>query len=240
MVGISVKASGFLADMLQLPDADLLAHVRAGDETAVRIVVQRNNRRLFRSARAVVGNDAEAEDVVQAAYVQAFTHLDAFRGDAQLSTWLTRIAINEAVGRVRRRRADVGLEEIEMTARPGYGEVLPFPTSLTTADPEAEFARSETRRLLEQAVDELPNDLRVIFVLRDVEGLSTEEAASHLGIKIATAKTRLHRARNMMRLAIEKQLSGSFSSIFPFDGARCAGMADRIVEQLKATGKQHR
>jgi RNA polymerase sigma-70 factor (ECF subfamily) len=129
----------------------------------------------------VVGNDAEAEDVVQAAYVQAFTHLDAFRGDAQLSTWLTRIVINEAVGRVRRRRADVGLEEIDMTARLGYGEVLPFPTSLTTADPEAEFARSETRRLLEHAVDELPNDLRVIFVLRDVEGLSTEEAASHLG-----------------------------------------------------------
>jgi len=234
MIGISVKASAPLTDLERLPDSDLVAHARAGDEMAVRILVQRHNRRLFRSARAVVGNDAEAEDVVQATYVQAFTRLDSFRGEAQLSTWLTRIALNEALGRIRRRRADVGLEEIDMTARPGCGEVLPFPTSLTVADPEAELARSDTRRLLEHAVDGLPHDFRMIFVLRDVEGLSTEEAASHLGIKIATAKTRLHRARTMMRLAIEKQLAGSFSSLFPFDGARCTGMADRVVMQLRA------
>lgn len=234
MVGILAKASSSLIDMTSRPDVDLIAHAQAGDEMAVRVLVQRYNRRIFRSARALVGNDSEAEDVVQAAYVQAFTHLDSFRGEAQFSTWLTRIAVNEAMGRVRRRRVDVGLEEIDMASTRGSGEVVPFPTSLNIADPESELGRSEARRLLEHAVDSLPCGFRMIFVLRDVEGLSTEEAALQLGIKVATAKSRLHRARAMMRLAIEKQLAGSFASIFPFDGARCVGIADRVVGQLKA------
>lgn len=234
MVGISITASRPMLDMAALPDADLIVHAQAGDETAIRVLVQRHNRRLFRSARAIVRNDGEAEDVVQATYVHAFTHLDAFRGEAQLSTWFTRIALNEALGRVRRRRSSVGLEEIDMTAETGRGQVLQFPIALSASDPETEFARGETRRLLERAVDGLPDDFRTIFILRDVEGMSTEEAASHLGIKPATAKTRLHRARSMMRLAIEKQLAGSFSSLFPFDGERCVAMAERVVAKLRA------
>ncbi len=232
MVGIPITASRRIADMTSLSDADLVAHARTGDEMAIRALVQRHNRRLFRSARAIVRNDAEAEDVVQATYVHAFIHLASFRGEAQLSTWLTRIALNEALGRVRRRHPSVGLEEADMTAGSGRGEVLQFPTSLAVADPETEFSRSETRRLLERAIDGLPDEFRAIFVLRDVEGMSTEEAASHLGIKSGTAKTRLHRARKMMRVAIEKQLAGTFSLLFPFDGARCAAMADRVITQL--------
>jgi RNA polymerase sigma-70 factor (ECF subfamily) len=218
--------------MAELPDGDLVVHARTGDEQAVRTIIRRHNQRLFRSARAIVRNDAEAEDVVQATYVHAFTHLAAFRGEAQLSTWLTRIALNEALGRLRRRRPTTGLEDIDMQVKPEHGEVLQFP-SLSVADPEAELSRSEARRLLENAVDGLPDDFRSIFVLRDVEGMSTEEAAAHLGIKPETAKTRLHRARKMMRLAIEKQLAGTFSSLFPFDGARCVAMADRVVAQLR-------
>lgn len=108
-----------------------------------------------------------------------------------------------------------------------------FPSSLASTDPEIDLSRNEARKLLETAVDELPDDFRAIFVLRDVEGMSTDEAASFLGIRPETAKTRLHRARRMMRASIEKHLSGAFSALFPFDGARCASMADRVIHALR-------
>ncbi|MBX5160707.1 RNA polymerase sigma factor [Rhizobium sp. NZLR8] len=218
--------------MSTFSDADLVPLAKIGDEPAIRTIIQRHNQRLFRTARAIIRNDAEAEDVVQAAYIKAFTNLAAFRADAQFSTWLTRIAINEALGRVRRRKNTARLEEIDMqTTSPG-GEVLQFPSSLSATDPETELSRSQARHLLEHAVDELPDDFRAVFVLRDVEGMSTDEAASYLGIRPETAKTRLHRARKMMRQSIEKRLSGAFSALFPFNGARCAFMADRVIAAL--------
>ncbi|MDF0664090.1 MULTISPECIES: RNA polymerase sigma factor [unclassified Rhizobium] len=218
-----------------LADTDLVPLAKIGDEVAIRAIIQRHNQRLFRTARAVIRNDAEAEDVVQASYIKAFANLAAFRGDAKLSTWLTRIALNEALGRVRARRNTIGLEEIDMQATSAGGEVVQFPSSLSATDPETELSRNQARQLLEQAVDELPDDFRAIFVLRDVEGMSTDEAASYLGIRPETAKTRLHRARKMMRQSIEKRLSGAFSALFPFDGARCAFMADRVVGALAPT-----
>jgi RNA polymerase sigma-70 factor (ECF subfamily) len=237
MTAIPVLAIPLLAErhrpfLSAVPDADLVTLAREGDEAAIRAIIQRHNQRLFRTARAIIRNDAEAEDVVQAAYVQAFTNLAAFRGESQLSTWLTRIALNEALGRMRRRRNTTGLEEIDMQRNAGDGEVVQFPSSLSATDPETELSRSQARHLLERAVDDLPDDFRAVFVLRDVEGMSTDEAASHLGIKPETAKTRLHRARRMMRLSIEKQLSGAFSALFPFDGARCVLMADRVIDAL--------
>ncbi|MBY4627931.1 RNA polymerase sigma factor [Rhizobium croatiense] len=233
MTAIPVPTERLRQQISALSDADLVPLAKMGDEPAIRILVQRHNQRLFRTARAIIRNDAEAEDVVQAAYIKAFTGLAAFRGNAQLSTWLTRIAVNEALGRVRRRKNTAGLEEIDMqTTSPG-GEILQFPSSLSATDPEAELSRSQARHLLENAVDELPDDFRAIFVLRDVEGMSTDEAAAHLGIRPETAKTRLHRARKMMRQSIEKRLSGAFSALFPFDGARCAFMADRVVAALR-------
>ncbi len=233
MVGIPTAAPRHMPDMAALCDADLVTHTRTGDEMAIRVLVQRHNRRLFRTARAIVRDDAEAEDVVQATYVHAFTRLDTFRDEAQFTTWLTRIALNEALGRIRRKRPNVGLEEIDMTVESGRGGLLQFPASFSVADPEAEFSRSEARHLLERAVDGLPDEFRAIFVLREVEGMSTEEAASCLGIKPGTAKTRLHRARKMMRVAIEKQLVGAFTQLFPFDGARCLAMADSVVRRLR-------
>lgn len=118
------------------------------------------------------------------------------------------------------------------TTSPG-GQLMQFPSSLPAADPETELSRSQARHLLENAVDELPDDFRAVFVLRDVEGMSTEETASYLGIRPETAKTRLHRARRLMRQSIEKRLSGAFSALFPFDGARCAFMADRVIAALR-------
>lgn len=237
MTGMPMGIEQRQADIAGASDAELVDLARADEEAAIRALVQRHNRRLFRVARAIVRNDAEAEDVVQAAYVQAFTHLDAFRREAQFSTWLTRIAVNEALGRVRRRRTTTGLEELEMQrsgSGGGGGEILRFPTSPWTSDPETELSRSQARFLLERAVDNLPSEFRAVFILRDVEGMSTDETASHLNLRSATVKTRLHRARKLMRTSIERQLAGSLSALFPFDGARCASMADRVVQVLKA------
>jgi RNA polymerase sigma-70 factor (ECF subfamily) len=233
MAAIPVPTERHRQQMSILSDADLVPLAKMGDEPAIRTIVQRHNQRLFRTARAIVRNDAEAEDVVQAAYVKAFTNLATFRGDAQLSTWLTRITLNEALSRVRARKNTTGLEEIAMQTTARGGEVLQFPSFLSATDPETELARSQARHLLENAVDELPDDFRAVFVLRDIEGMSTDEAASYLGIRPETAKTRLHRARKMMRQSIEKQLSGAFSALFPFDGARCAFMAERVIAAVR-------
>ncbi|HTM76798.1 MAG TPA: RNA polymerase sigma factor [Devosia sp.] len=220
-------------DMEQLDDAVLVDLARHKNELAVRTIVRRHNQRLFRAARSITRNDGDAEDVVQASYVKAFTHLDSFRGDAQLSTWLTRIALNEALGRARRQRPTTGIEQIDIESSRSGGQVILFPTVQAPIDPETEMSRMEVRQLLERAVDELPTAFRAVFVLRDVEGMSIEEAASHLGIKPETVKTRLHRARRLLRAAIEAQMSDAFTALFPFDGARCVSMADRVVAQLR-------
>ncbi|RUM07953.1 RNA polymerase sigma factor [Rhizobium chutanense] len=233
MAAIPVPVARHRQPISTLSDAELVPLAKQGNEPAIRAIVQRHNQRLFRTARAVIRNDGEAEDVVQAAYIKAFTNLATFRGEAELSTWLTRITLNEALGRVRQQKNTTTLEEIDMqTTSPG-GEVLQFPSSLSATDPETELSRSQARQLLEHAVDELPDDFRAIFVLRDVEGMNTEEAASYLGIRPETAKTRLHRARKMMRQSIEKRLCGAFQALFPFDGARCVFMADRVIAALR-------
>jgi RNA polymerase sigma-70 factor (ECF subfamily) len=210
-------------------DDALLQLALVGDERAIRTLVRRYNQRLFRVARSVLRNDAEAEDVVQETYVRAFAGLSGFRGEAQLSTWLTRIALNEALGRLRRRRPTVELSDAELSER----QVLMMPTMRGHADPEAEAARSHVRQVLEEAVDGLPETFRIVFILRDVEGMSIEETAGHLTIRPETVKTRLHRARKLLREAIEKRLSASFGELYPFDGARCAHMADRVIERLQ-------
>lgn len=224
------------ADLDGLSDEELVVLARAGGETAVRILIQRNNRRLFRVARAVLRNDSEAEDVVQETYVRAFTKLDTFRGASSFSTWLTRIALNEAMGRLRRRRANAAVAELEKVAadRDG-GRIVMFPNSMVPPGAEAELARRQVRDLLEEAVDELPEAFRLVFILRDIEELSIEETAVQLSLKPETVKTRLHRARRLMRSAVEKRLSAGFSELFPFDGARCARMADRVVERLRGS-----
>jgi len=216
-----------------LPDEDLVALARQHDETAVRIIVRRHNQRLFRAARAVVRSDAEAEDVVQEAYVRAFTHLDSFRGESRLSTWLTRIALNEALGRVRRRRPTVDVDRIDIETAESGGRVLLFPSPSATPDPETGLARNQIRHVLERAVDDLPEGFRTVFVLRDIEGMTIEETAEQLDILPQTVKTRLHRARRLMRIAVEQQLGGALEGIFPFDGERCVGMADRVLARLR-------
>jgi RNA polymerase sigma-70 factor, ECF subfamily len=215
-----------------LDDRALVERAQNRDGAAVRLIMQRHNRRLFRVARGVLHDDAEAEDVVQEAYVRAFTHLDGFRGEAQLSTWLTRIALNEALGRLRRRRITVGLKDIDAINDQGEARVIYLPSARQDSDPAAAAARAQVRRLLERAVDQLPDPFRMVFVLRDIEEMSTEETASHLGLRPETVKTRLHRARRLLRQSLDKSLSSAVGDLFPCAGARCARISNAVLERL--------
>ena len=217
-----------------LGERELVQLARAGVGSAFRAIIQRNNRRLFRVARSILKDDSEAEDVVQEVYARAFEHISEFRGDSTLATWLPRIAINEAQGRLRRQRPAVDLAMIESEQK-GMSEVISFPLASSNADPERVAAQREVRRLMERAIDELPDAFRVVFVMRLVEEMSVEETASFLGLREETVKTRLHRARNLLRRALDEQLAPALKDSFPFDGARCARISDVVLKRLGLT-----
>ena len=218
-------------DLAALDDAALVALALDNDERSVRTLVQRYNQRLFRVARGVVRDEAEAEDIVQETFVRAFTNLQSFRGRAALSTWLTRIALNASFGRLRRQRRFANQAELSAT---NEGRIHHLALVAKPPTPESETARGEIRKVLEQAVDGLPDPFRLVFVLREVEGLSVEETASLLSIKPATVKTRLHRARRLMRGEVQRRLAGTFDQLFPFGGGRCARVAEFVVQRLSA------
>ena len=211
-------------------EADLVAGARQGEEAAVRAIIRHNNRRLFRDARAIVRDDSEAEDVVQESYVRAFTRLGDFRGESSLSTWLTRIVINEAYGRLRRRRATVDWTTVE--AVPTIeAQIIPFPSP--QLDPERTMAQHEISQLLERAIDALPDAFRVVLVARLIEEMSVEETAKLLSLRPETVKTRLHRARALLRADLERSVGPLLTEAFPFDGRRCERMADAVVARLR-------
>jgi len=217
-------------DYARLPEPEIVALARAGDREAFRAIMQRCNQRLFRVARAVLGDVAEAEDVLQEAYAKAFAAIAGFRGEAGIATWLTRIVLNEAHSRLRRRRPTVAVEAIE-TAQES-AQVLAFPNLARSEDPEADAARGQIRRILEQAVDELPEPFRLVFILREVEELSVEETAAHLGLNPETVKTRLHRARKRLREALDARLGEVLVGTYPFLGARCARITEAVLQRL--------
>jgi RNA polymerase sigma-70 factor (ECF subfamily) len=214
----------------RLNDEDLVRLAPERDEAAVRAITSRYNRRLFRIARSILRNDAEAEDVVQETYVRAFTGLDLFRGDAAFGTWITRIAMNEALGRLRRRRPTVDWETYG--ANRNEAEIINFPASAASIDPEKTMAQSEVRAVLEHAIDELPDAFRAVFVTRIVEGMSVEETADLFGLQPETVKTRLHRARVLLRAELDRQLGPALTSTFPFGGRRCERMTEMVVHRI--------
>ena len=220
-----------IRDLDALQDADLVRMAIQRNEGAFRIIMQRHNRRLYRCARSIVRDDNEAEDIVQEAYVNAFSNLASFRGDSGLATWLTRITLNEALARVRRRRPTVELAALDTVER-DKAQVIPFPLTAMNTDPERTAAQREIRRLLERAIDDLPEPFRVVFVMREIEDMSVEEAAGFLGLRQATVKTRLYRARRLLRKALDAQLATALTDAFPFGGMRCARMTDAILRRL--------
>ena len=217
-------------DYLKVAESRLVDLARGGDREAFRAIMTRCNQRLFRIARAVLRDEAEAEDVLQEAYTRAFAAIGGFRGEAGVATWLTRIVLNEAHTRLRNRRPTADLDEVE-TAQDG-GRVVAFPNLAGAEDPEAHAARAQIRRLLERAVDALPEAFRLVFILREVEELTVVETAEHLGLPEATVKTRLHRARRRLRHALEAQLADVMTGAYPFLGERCAGITERVLARI--------
>jgi RNA polymerase sigma-70 factor (ECF subfamily) len=161
---------------LGIAEAELVARARQRDEAAIRSIMQANNRRLYRLARGILRNDAEAEDVVQETYVRAFTHLAEFRGDSSLATWLARIAMNEALGRLRRQRP--GVEWTSLPPGTLEAQIIQFPHSAPSEDPEKSMAQRQIQHVVEHAIDELPEAFRIVFISRVIEGMNVEETAS--------------------------------------------------------------
>ena len=202
-----------------LTDAEIVQRVRAGDRGLFEILMRRHNQRVYRTIRAVLKDEAEVEDAMQQAYINAFRHLHQFEERAKFSTWLTRIALNEAFHRRKSWQND----------RKDDQSVMDTITS-PAADPERQAYSEELRRVLESAVDTLPDGYRAVFMLRDVEGLSTAEAAEGLGLSDEAVKTRLHRARAMIRRAVTAELGQAATQSFQFHAVRC----DRVVAAVLA------
>ena len=204
-----------------LRDIDLVARVRAGERTLFEILMRRHNQRLYRAARAILQDEAEVEDVLQQAYLNAFAHLDQFEARAQVSTWLTRIVINEAVARRRSSRHGTDREcALARLASPG-------------PSPEHQAYACELQRMLEEAVDSLPEPYRLVFMLRDVEGLSTTETGLGLGLGDDTVKTRLHRARVLIRRLVTERFGPSVGGAFQFQALRCDRVVSRVLARLQ-------
>ena len=218
-------------DYSALGDAALARLCAARDREAICHVITANNQRLFRAAWSVLKSRSEAEEAVQAAYLSAFSSIGAFEGRSALSTWLIRIVINEALGRRRaaeRRRRQ--LEKEGIAVLDDYRETLM--RGSVAEGPDVAIAREQIRVLLEQAVAQLPESFRSVFVLRDVEGLSSEETAEILDVPLGTVKTRLHRSRRKLKELLAPEVKGVLSGTFPFAGSDCAALAEKVLAKL--------
>ena len=210
-------------------DLDLAHRALARDAEAFRAIMRRHNQKLYRLARSIIRNDSEAEDIVQETYVTAFAHLASFRGEARLATWLSRIAINEALGRLRKRRRAAA---VMIDAPADNAQIIPFPLTTGNDDPERSMAQRQILALVEAATDALPDIYRTVFVARVIEGLSMEKTADLLHIKPETVKTRLHRARILVRQKLDEQIGPILLDAFPFAGRRCDRLTQAVMKRL--------
>jgi RNA polymerase sigma-70 factor (ECF subfamily) len=206
-----------------VPDEELVRRVRSGETALFEVLMRRYNARVYRVARAILRDDSEAEDVMQQAYMNAFMHLEQFAARSTFSTWLTRIAAHEAIARSRRRGRIAELDAPEEEVRG------------TAPDPEHQAFAAELKALLESAVDRLPESHRLVFMLRDIEGLSTAETAECLEISEENVKTRLHRSRAMLRNDLFEQTGAVTSSAFQFHLSRCDRVAAAVMAKIRAT-----
>lgn len=215
-------------------DAALIGRARGGDAAAFTTIMRRHNRLLFRTARGLVSDDAQAQDVVQETYLRAFVRLDGFRGDAALSTWLARIAINTAIDLQRRQGRWVSLDDDAAPDDAGLEAAMPERARREAPDAAAE--RSELRRFLQAAIDHLPPIYRSVFMLRAVEELSVEETALALGVSHEVVKTRFSRARVMLRETLGAQIEADAPQAYPFAGARCDAVVAHVLAELRVRG----
>jgi RNA polymerase sigma-70 factor (ECF subfamily) len=210
-----------------LSDEQVVAQVLEGQTALFEILMRRYNERVYRVVRAIVRDEQESEDVMQQAYVNAYAHLRQFGGRARFSTWLTRIAINEALARVRRRGKYEPFDE-------DLSDVEPFMTQTPAGNPERQALTGEWRTLLEAAIDGLPDGAREVFVMREVEGLSTAEVAESLGVSEDVVKTRLSRARAGLRRVLMEQTGAATPDLFRFHAPRCDRVVAQVLERIAA------
>jgi RNA polymerase sigma-70 factor (ECF subfamily) len=214
----------------RLTDLELAQRIASGDKRAFELLMRRHNQILYRTARSILRDDAEAEDAAQEAWLLAYRAIGNFRGDAKLSTWLVRIVVNEAISRGRKRSRGAEVIQLSGETQEDGGAVEENVNRTLPEQPEHAARRAQTRKLLEAKIDELPDAFRTVFVLRALEELSVEESAVALGIPDATVRSRFFRARGLLREALSKEIDLAYGDAFAFAGARC----DRIVAGVLA------
>jgi len=211
-------------------DLGLVREAQGGNSMAFGAIMRRYNRRLYRTARAILKDDTRAEDALQDAYIAAYRHLGAFRGDAAFGTWLTRIVVNQALQALRRKRREQVVVLFDEPADEHAGSDDTSTDSIAPEAPENAMLRAEMRRLIERKIDELPEAYRTVFMLREVEDMTVDETATALGIPAPTVRSRLFRAKARLRESLAEELDGATQEVFGFDGERC----DRIVHAVLA------
>jgi RNA polymerase sigma-70 factor, ECF subfamily len=225
------SSNSAVLDYGALTDVDLARRCGLRDRGAIKHVISSNNQRLFRTAWSILKSRPDAEEAVQAAYLSAFSKIASFEGRSALSTWLTRIVLNEALGRRRaeeRRRRH--LEQEGVALLDNYREALMRGSNAEA--PDVSLAREQIRKLLEQAVADLPDHFRTVFVLREIEGLTSEETAEVLELPVATVKTRLFRSRGRLQEALAPEVAAVLDGAFPFAGSDCVAMTARVLRDL--------
>ena len=224
------------SDHTTLSDLELASRIAARDVAAVRLVTARNNQRLYRTAWSILKDRSEAEEAVQDGYMKAFNAIKTFAGTSSLSTWLTRIVVNEALDRRRRaqRRSRMLNQELVVVLEE-YREKLMAGSA--SQSPEKALMRRQIAKLLEAAIARLPDTFRPVFVLREIEGLSVEDTAEALQIPEETVKTRLFRARRRLQKELDPELCGALSETFPFAGADCEAMTERVLTKFCRAAK---
>jgi RNA polymerase sigma-70 factor, ECF subfamily len=224
------------SDQTTLSDLELASRIAARDIAAVRLVTGRNNQRLYRTAWSILKDRSEAEEAVQDGYMKAFNAIKTFVGTSSLSTWLTRIVVNEALDRRRRaQRRSRMLNQESVVVMEEYREKLMAGSA--SQSPEMALMRRQIAKLLEAAIARLPDTFRPVFVLREIEGLSVEDTAEALQIPEETVKTRLFRARRRLQKELDPELCGTLSETFPFAGADCEAMTERVLTKFCRAAK---
>jgi RNA polymerase sigma-70 factor, ECF subfamily len=212
----------------------LVERIGNGDNAAFESLMRTYNGKLFRIARAILKDDGDAEDALQDAYLEAYRHLDEFRGASELSTWLTRIVVNQALMRLRKEKRRSSIVPFRTgVSTDGEGPETQVP-DIKSESPSAAAIRGETRRILERRIDELPASFRTVFIMREVEDMSIDEVAESLSISPATVRTRLFRARALLRAALARDIDLATADVFAFAGARCDRIVAEVLARLKA------
>ena len=216
-------------------DLTLVQRIGTGDQAAFESLMRKYNGKLFRIARSILKDDGDAEDALQESYLEAYRHIDEFRGASELGTWLTRIVINQALARLRKEKRRSSIVPFRSAAATDTDAPEAQVPDNRSESPSATVIRAETRRILERRIDELPSSFRAVFVMREVEDMGIDEIAECLSISPATVRTRLFRARALLRAALARDIDVATGDVFAFAGARCDRIVANVLARLSQT-----